>query len=67
MNKIAVALISGYQEYISPRKGFSCAYRILHGDESCSHYIKRMFLTSSLVKSEIITRDSQTSRFRFTA
>ncbi len=44
MNKIAVALISGYQQYISPRKGFSCAYRILHGDESCSHYIKRMFI-----------------------
>ncbi|MGD1700865.1 membrane protein insertion efficiency factor YidD [Dapis sp. BLCC M229] len=44
MNKIAVALISGYQQYISPRKGFSCAHRILYGDESCSHYIKRMFI-----------------------
>ncbi|MGD1716834.1 membrane protein insertion efficiency factor YidD [Dapis sp. BLCC M172] len=44
MNKIAVALISGYQQYVSPRKGFSCAHRILYGDESCSHYIKRMFM-----------------------
>ncbi len=44
MNKIAVALISGYQQYVSPRKGFSCAYRILYGDESCSNYIKRMFI-----------------------
>ncbi|RQH23269.1 membrane protein insertion efficiency factor YidD [Okeania hirsuta] len=44
MNKIAVALIDGYQQYISPRKGFSCAHRILYNDESCSHYIKRMFI-----------------------
>lgn len=44
MNKIAVALIGGYQQYISPRKGFSCAHRILYNDESCSHYIKRMFM-----------------------
>ncbi|NEP86993.1 MAG: membrane protein insertion efficiency factor YidD [Okeania sp. SIO2C2] len=44
MNKIAVALIDGYQQYISPRKGFSCAHRILYNDESCYQYIKRMFM-----------------------
>ena len=30
MNKIAVALISGYQQYVSPRKGFSCGDKILY-------------------------------------
>jgi len=34
-------LITFYQKKISPRKGFSCAHRILHGGESCSQYIKR--------------------------
>ncbi|NET41406.1 membrane protein insertion efficiency factor YidD [Okeania sp. SIO2B3] len=48
MNKIAVALIDGYQQYISPRKGFSCAHRILYNDESCSQYIKRMFMEQDL-------------------
>ncbi len=44
MNKIAITLIGGYQQYISPIKGFSCAHRILYGEESCSNYIKRMFI-----------------------
>ncbi len=46
----AAALISGYQKHISPRKGFSCAYRVLHGGESCSHYIKRSILEQGLIE-----------------
>lgn len=41
VRQIAVASISGYQKYISPKKGFSCAHRVLYGGESCSQYIKR--------------------------
>ncbi len=37
-------LITGYQTYLSPHKGFSCAYRIWHGDESCSQHVKRVVM-----------------------
>lgn len=37
-------LITGYQTHLSPRKGFSCAYRVLHRSESCSQYAKRTIL-----------------------
>ncbi|MDB9514906.1 membrane protein insertion efficiency factor YidD [Kamptonema animale CS-326] len=40
VRQIAVASITGYQKYISPKKGFSCAHRVLYGGESCSQYIK---------------------------
>jgi len=40
LRQLAVASISGYQKHISPRKGFSCAHRVLYGGESCSQYIK---------------------------
>lgn len=42
--KIASTLITTYQKQVSPRKGFSCAYRILHRSESCSQYTKRTIL-----------------------
>ena len=38
----ASALITVYQKQISPRKGFSCAHRVLYGSESCSQYTKRI-------------------------
>ena len=31
-------VIKLYQRYISPYKGFACAYRILHQEQSCSGY-----------------------------
>lgn len=37
---LAVSLISGYQKFLSPHKGFSCAHRVLYGGESCSQYFK---------------------------
>ncbi len=40
--KAGVTAITGYQKYISPRKGFVCAHRVLYGGESCSQYIKRV-------------------------
>jgi uncharacterized protein len=38
---IAIRLISFYQRYISPRKGYACAYRALHNDLSCSAFCKK--------------------------
>lgn len=29
-----------YKQYISPHKGFSCAYRILHQEQFCSSYFQ---------------------------
>jgi putative component of membrane protein insertase Oxa1/YidC/SpoIIIJ protein YidD len=33
--------INQYQRYISPRKGFVCAHRVLHSGDSCSDAVKR--------------------------
>jgi putative component of membrane protein insertase Oxa1/YidC/SpoIIIJ protein YidD len=44
----AVMLITGYQRYLSPHKGFSCAHRIWHQGESCSQYVKRVVAEKGL-------------------
>ena len=36
MKAVALALISGYQKYLSPYKGFCCAYGAHTGHASCS-------------------------------
>ena len=38
MKRLALLLISFYQRHLSPRKGYCCAYRTLHGGSSCSHF-----------------------------
>jgi len=47
--KLLVSLISAYQKYLSPYKGFSCAHRILYKGESCSNYMKRNLLEQDLI------------------
>lgn len=37
----ATSSILGYQRFISPHKGFACAYRVLHRERSCSEYAKQ--------------------------
>ncbi|MEW5855902.1 MAG: membrane protein insertion efficiency factor YidD [Cyanobacteriota bacterium] len=49
IRQIAIASIGGYQKHISPRKGFSCAHRLLYKGESCSQYAKRMVAHQGLV------------------
>lgn len=48
VRQTAAGAIAGYQKYISPYKGFSCAYRVLHRGESCSQYAKRMILAEGI-------------------
>ena len=36
MRALVLAVITGYQRYVSPHKGFCCAYRVLTGRKSCS-------------------------------
>lgn len=38
LDKPALALIALYQTYLSPHKGFRCAFRTRHGGPSCSSY-----------------------------
>ena len=40
LKALALALIRGYQTHISPRKGFSCAYRVHAGGVGCSGFGK---------------------------
>ncbi|AFZ60036.1 membrane protein insertion efficiency factor YidD [Anabaena cylindrica FACHB-243] len=55
--KVGVSAITGYQQHISPYKGFVCAHRVLYGGESCSGYIKRVIaqegLKAGFVKSRV--------------
>lgn len=44
----AIASLDVYQTHISPRKGFSCPHRLLHGGNSCSDYIKTILTEQSL-------------------
>ena len=46
----AITAIQGYQRYISPHKGFSCAHTKLHGGESCSQYFLRIISQLGLVE-----------------
>lgn len=42
LTKLSVWLIIFYQKYISPYKGFSCAYRVSTNGLSCSAYGKKV-------------------------
>ena len=53
----AIASITGYQKYVSPYKGFSCAHRVFYGGESCSQYVKRIL--GEVGVSEAITASRQ--------
>ncbi|MBE9118480.1 membrane protein insertion efficiency factor YidD [Lusitaniella coriacea LEGE 07157] len=49
IDRVAIAAISGYQRYLSPHKGFSCAHRIVYGGDSCSQYVKRAIARQGLI------------------
>lgn len=42
MQSIIILLIRFYQKFISPYKGFRCAYAVLHQGDSCSFAIKQL-------------------------
>jgi len=47
---VAIQFIQAYQKYLSPRKGFSCAYSRMYGSESCSEYLRRTVKTHGINK-----------------
>jgi putative component of membrane protein insertase Oxa1/YidC/SpoIIIJ protein YidD len=60
LRSIAVALIDSYQRNLSPRKGYSCAHRIVFGGDSCSEYVKNVLTDKSLFETTLLARQ----RFR---
>jgi putative component of membrane protein insertase Oxa1/YidC/SpoIIIJ protein YidD len=44
-----VYIIDFYQRYISPYKGFKCAYSVYHSSESCSQWAKKTIFTDGSV------------------
>ncbi len=53
---IIVLAISFYQRFLSRIKGFSCAYRVLYKAESCSCYVKRVFLEQDLSTAILLSK-----------
>ena len=39
----SISAIDWYRRVVSPHKGFSCAYRVRNGGESCSQFARRAF------------------------
>ncbi|MBC7502449.1 MAG: membrane protein insertion efficiency factor YidD [Herminiimonas sp.] len=44
-----IALIGAYQRYLSPRKGYRCAYGVLYQDGTCSSVGKNPIRTHGLL------------------
>ncbi|WP_414517731.1 membrane protein insertion efficiency factor YidD [Nostoc sp. PCC 9305] len=60
LRSVAIGIIGVYQRHLSPRKGYSCAHRIVYGGDSCSEYVKNALADKSLFESTLLARQ----RFR---
>jgi putative component of membrane protein insertase Oxa1/YidC/SpoIIIJ protein YidD len=59
-DKAALAAIGTYQRYVSPYKGFCCAYRSRTGRVSCSEFARRAISKHGLARGLLLLR----GRFR---
>lgn len=50
MKKIALLSIRFYQNFISPRKGFRCAYGVVNDTYGCSGHVKEIIDAHGLLK-----------------
>ncbi len=57
---LTLEAIAAYKIHLSPRKGFACAHRTLHQDESCSDFIYRTFSHENFTSAIALSRE----RFR---
>ncbi|QGW80380.1 membrane protein insertion efficiency factor YidD [Variovorax paradoxus] len=55
MKNFAIAAIDGYQRFISPYKGFSCAHRVRTGGASCSRFAKRAIARLGMIAGMLVT------------
>lgn len=49
LRPLALAAIGGYQRFLSPHKGWRCAYGALHGRGSCSDFGRRAIVDYGVV------------------
>lgn len=49
MNKLSLYIIKFYQRYISPKKGYCCAYGSLYNDGSCSEIVSSIIKEKGLI------------------
>ena len=49
LTRTALVAIGGYQRWVSPRKGWGCAYRLAHGGPGCSGFAKRAIAERGLL------------------
>ena len=49
LNKAAAYLITLYQKYVSPHKGFRCAAGAYYGSATCSQAVKQIILQDGVV------------------
>lgn len=49
-SKIAIFMISFYQKYLSPYKGYRCAYACLYGKASCATFGKQSIQKYGIIK-----------------
>ncbi len=56
MNKFFIGLISIYQRYISPYKGFQCAHAYLHQGDSCSAAVKTIIADQGIIQGYVDIR-----------
>lgn len=51
ITRLSVTAINSYQYYISPHKGYCCAYRAYTGEDSCSQFEKVAIQNNGLFSS----------------
>lgn len=56
LRRLALAAIRGYQRYLSPHKGFCCAYRLHTGHSGCSELGFRAIRLHGLLRGGLILR-----------
>ena len=54
-NRAADAAIRAYQRRLSPRKGWSCAARVVHGGPSCSQAVREIVRSRGLLRGAVPT------------
>ena len=59
ISPVACWLIGWYQRYVSPYKGFCCAYRVMLGRDSCSQFASRA------IRRRGLSEGAQLARRRF--
>ena len=54
MSGTTLLAIAAYQRWLSPRKGFACAYRVRHGGTGCSGFTKHAIRARGLAALPLI-------------